>query len=137
MLQVHRPFGVASTAGRITPKTNIFPGGLFGFEFVGGMRDAIFKGQSLSSGGAHDDDVFEKRGPIPDLFDFGQGRFMDDDRPRPAVIDQVEIIVGKHPRVDGHCHRADFDRPEKAVREFRRVRQNEQHAVLDVDPEFF
>ena len=60
---------------------------------------------------------------------------MDDDRPGAAVVDQVFIILGEHPRIGRHGDGADLDRAKEAESELRRVRQNHQDAVLDLDAE--
>ena len=86
---------------------------------------------------ADDDDVFQKRRAVPDLFDLGQSRFVHDNRPRPAVVDQILIIFGEHPRIGRHRDRADLDGAEKAIGELRRVRQDDQHAVFDLYAEIF
>src|SRR5512135_2633212 len=62
---------------------------------------------------------------------------MHDDRPGPAVVDEIFIILGEHPRVGRYGDRADLDGAEKTVDELGRVRQDHQHAVFNLDAEIF
>src|SRR5581483_4780287 len=53
----------------------------------------------------------------------------------PAIVQDVDIILGAQRGVDGDRHRPDFHTCEKAGGELRRVQQKHGHALLHLDAE--
>src|SRR3990172_10680958 len=122
MLEMNRAFGVAGAARGVTPEADIVFGGFLGFEFVRGFGDQTFVGKRLGLGRADDDNVPEEWSVVPDPLDLGQSRFMYDDRPRPAVVDEVLIVLGEHPGIGRYRNGADLNGAEETIGELGRVR---------------
>src|SRR5713226_10418823 len=130
-------FGRAGAARRVSPEAYIVFARRFSIKFGGGFIDETLVGKRLASGLADNDDMFKKAGVVPYLFNLRQSRFMNDDRPRPAVVDPVVIICGGHPRISRNGNGADLDGAKETEGEFRGIGQNQEHPVLNLNTEFF
>ena len=55
--------------------------------------------------------------------------------PRPAIVQDERVLLGRHQRVHRHADRAEPGRAPERRRERGRIVQRQQHALLDVDAE--
>jgi hypothetical protein len=67
--------------------------------------------------------------------DLLRARRIGDDEPRPAVGDEVRVVVRPVERVDRDRHHADPHRPKEDGRKPRTVVHHEKHALAALNPE--
>ena len=65
----------------------------------------------------------------------GEERLGDHGHPRPAVVEEVEIVLGTHHGVGRNGHGPDLDGTPERGEKGRRVEEEAEHPVLLLDPE--
>src|SRR5262245_29413038 len=112
-------FWLPGATRSVTPESDIIFAGGFGYQLVGGLMNQVAVGKRFAGRLSNDDDVFKETVVSPNLFDFGQHRFMQNNRPCPAVVEQVFIVLGTHPWIGGNGHGADLYGAKETKSKFR------------------
>ncbi len=135
VLEMHGTLGEARRARRVEPEAGIVPGGVLGLEGSGGLGQPRLVGDMTWPRRAHHDHVLQMARVGENRPRLGEERLRDHGHAGTAVIEEIEIVLGAHHRVDGYGHRANLDGPPEGGEEGRGVEEETQHPVFLLDAE--
>ena len=135
VVEVDRALGVAGAARGVVPHDHVVAAGGLGFEIGGLALHERVPTHGAALRRSHHHHVPQVARPLADSFDLRQRGLVHHHDARTAVVEEVLVVRGVHPGIDGNGDGADLDGAEEGEGELRAVGKHQQHALLGVEAE--